>query len=64
MEIDPDIQAVAEFMQAHIPAEKLVGIARDLAVLAPLVWRQHGLSDIQPIRWADRSGSQPKAAKR
>jgi hypothetical protein len=37
-EVDPDIQAVAEFMQRNIPATRLVGVAAGVHALAPLLW--------------------------
>lgn len=36
--IDPDLQAVAEFMQRRLPAEKLVTIAENLPQVARLLW--------------------------
>jgi hypothetical protein len=38
LHIDPDLKAVAEFMQGHVPASKLVHIAQNLSALAPLLW--------------------------
>lgn len=36
--IDPDLQAVAEFMQHTLPAGKLVTIAENLPQVARLLW--------------------------
>lgn len=36
--LDPDVQAVASFMQETIPAPKLAGVARSLAALSGLLW--------------------------
>ena len=35
---DPDIIAVAAFMQRTVPAERLLSVAAGVASLAPLVW--------------------------
>ena len=35
MELDHDVEAVASFMQANIPAARLVSVARELCALAP-----------------------------
>jgi hypothetical protein len=36
--IDPDVKAVAEFMQSRIEARKLVGVAESLRAIAPILW--------------------------
>jgi hypothetical protein len=41
LELDPDVQFVAEFMQGHIAAERLVSTASSLAAIAPLLWGHH-----------------------
>lgn len=38
LELDPDVQAVAEFMQASMPASKLVAVAQAMGALAPVLW--------------------------
>jgi hypothetical protein len=38
LEIDPDVKAVAEFMQASVPASRLVSVAKGVNDLAPLLW--------------------------
>jgi hypothetical protein len=42
LEMDNDLQRVAEFMQAHFPAIKLVRLATCLAGLAPCLWGKYG----------------------
>lgn len=36
--MDADLKTVAEFMQAHIPADRLVQVADRLAAIAPVLW--------------------------
>lgn len=45
--INDDVQTIAEFMQSNLPATRLVGVARALNQLAPILWGQHGSEDIQ-----------------
>jgi len=47
--IDPDVKAVAEFMQSKIEARKLVGVADSLRAIAPILWGQYGDSPVQGI---------------
>lgn len=46
---DPDVQAVAEFMQRNIPAARLVGVATGLGMIAPALWGQHDPSPVIPL---------------
>jgi hypothetical protein len=39
--IDPDVRAVAEFMQSKMPTSKLVGIADGIARIAPTLWGRY-----------------------
>ena len=39
--LDPDVKAVAEFMQSQIPASRLVSVADGLAKLAPILWDKY-----------------------
>lgn len=41
LNIDPDVKAVLEFMQANIAAPRLVGIANRLPEMAKLLWGHH-----------------------
>ena len=41
IEIDPDVKAVAEFMQSKIEARKLVGVAESLRAIAPIIWGRY-----------------------
>ena len=44
--IDPDLNAVAEFMQRTVPAARLVGVANKLAEIAGLLWGHHAPGDV------------------
>jgi hypothetical protein len=48
--IDPDVQAVAEFMQGKIPASKLVAIASALSALAPVLWGHNRAEEVEAVR--------------
>lgn len=41
IELQPDIQEVAEFMQRNIPTSRLVAVAAGINGLAPLLWGHH-----------------------
>jgi hypothetical protein len=45
--IDPDVKAVAEFMQSKIEARKLIGVAESLRAVAPIIWAHY---DQIPVR--------------
>jgi hypothetical protein len=48
--IDPDVKAVAEFMQREIPARRLEKAARGIAALAPLLWQHHSVEEMgEPV---------------
>jgi hypothetical protein len=38
LRMDADLQSVAEFMQANLPAAKLVSVADSLSTVARLLW--------------------------
>jgi hypothetical protein len=50
IEIDPDVKAVAEFMQSNIPAARLVSITVALYQLAPILWGRYGNDDVHALR--------------
>lgn len=62
VEIDPDLHAVAEWMQANIPAARLVAIAGYLNALAPVLWGRYQTEDsnIDPLRLAGILISEPR----
>jgi hypothetical protein len=55
---DPDLLAVAEFMQSRLTADRLVPVAHALAGIAPALWghlpstevRALSLQGVKPIR--------------
>jgi hypothetical protein len=47
--IDPDVKAVAEFMQSRIETRKLVGVAESLWVIAPMLWGHYNRAPVKGI---------------
>jgi len=47
--IDPDVKAVAEFMQSNIEARKLVGVAESLRAIAPILWGRYNQTPVAGI---------------
>jgi hypothetical protein len=47
--IDPDVKAVAEFMQSNIEARKLVGVAESLRAIGPILWGQYDRHPVQAM---------------
>lgn len=52
LEIDADVKAVAEFMQANIAASRLVGVATAIGRLAPILWGRYSADDVQALSLA------------
>jgi hypothetical protein len=50
IEIDHNLQSVAEFMQANIPATQLRATAEAIALLAPVIWGHFDVGSIIPAR--------------
>ena len=50
LEIDPDVKAVAEFMQSNMPAAKLVSVASAIAALAPILWGKYEAESVFALR--------------
>jgi hypothetical protein len=48
--INDDLQAAIEFMQSRIQASRLVGVAKGLADLAPVLWGHHPQEPILPMQ--------------
>jgi hypothetical protein len=46
--LDLDVQTVAEFMQEHVPAAKLVMVAESLPLVARLLWGSYDRETCQP----------------
>ena len=49
VEMDESLAAVASFMQATLPAAKLVSVAEALRALAPLLWGSYDREEIRPL---------------
>ncbi len=47
--IDPDVQAVAAFMQEHLTADRLVPVAAAVAGLAPALWGHFQTSEVRAL---------------
>jgi hypothetical protein len=60
LEIDPDVQAVLEFMQNSMAADKLVGVAESLPAIARLIW---GHYTQRPIRAIDLIHLKPRPSR-
>jgi hypothetical protein len=50
IELDADVQRIAEQMQNTIPADKLVSVAESLSRLAPVLWGHHARAELVPLR--------------
>lgn len=48
--IDPDVKAVAEFMQQTIATSKLVSVATVVADIAPLLWGQFQPEPVEALQ--------------
>lgn len=50
--IDPDVKAVAEFIDSHVPTSKRSGVANRLAEIAGLLWDHYEPRDVGALRLA------------
>jgi hypothetical protein len=50
LSVDPEVLAVAEFMQRRIPAARLLGVAAGMHALAPLLWGDYASERVHAIR--------------
>lgn len=48
--IDPDVKAVAEFMQRNIAAARLIQVAEGVRSLAWILWNKYEQDDISTLR--------------
>ena len=46
---DPDVKAVAEFMQSTLPATRLVSIANAISELAPILWGRYTRESVDAL---------------
>jgi hypothetical protein len=51
IQIDPEVELVAEFMTARIPVSRLAAVANALAALAPSLWGKYEPEGIEPLRF-------------
>lgn len=62
--LDPDVQAVAEFMQQRMHANRLVAVANGIAGIAPLLWGRHQQEEIYTLRLREAAPtSAPRPSK-
>ena len=47
--IDPDVKAVAEFMQSTLAAARLVPVAKAVSELAPLLWGKYSPESVDAL---------------
>lgn len=47
--IDNDVKAVAAYMQAHVPAARLVSVANAVQALAPILWAQYAQEGVSAL---------------
>jgi hypothetical protein len=47
--VDDDLRTVAEYMQANVPAAKLVATADALSAVAPLLWGRYERQAVVPL---------------
>lgn len=50
LNVDPEVQAVASYMQQHIQAARLVSVAQAVARLAPSLWGNYEPETCEPLR--------------
>jgi hypothetical protein len=49
LEIDPDVKAVAEFMQSRMRTDRLVPVVAALSKLAPALWGHYKSEEVIPL---------------
>ena len=50
VEIDADVRKAVEFLQSSFPAARLVGIAKGVGAVGPLLWGHYRAEDVVPVR--------------
>lgn len=62
IEVDENVQAVAAYMVASVPAARLVAVARAIGEMAPLLWGQYPQEQISALRlaWAPINPCEPQ----
>jgi hypothetical protein len=49
MHLDQDVEAVAAYMQASVPAARLVAVASAIEKIAPLLWGHYSQETVRPL---------------
>jgi hypothetical protein len=50
IELDQNVQIVAEFMQSNFPADDLTAIASGVSAVAPILWGKYGNKTKEVLR--------------
>ncbi len=50
LQIDPDVKAVAEFMQEWVPAARLVSVVGGLAAIAPVLSGRYPAEEVTALK--------------
>lgn len=48
--VNPDIEKLVAFMESNFAADRLVGIARGLSQIAPVIWGHHDSRPLMVLR--------------
>jgi hypothetical protein len=62
IQVDPDVQAVLEFMQKNIPADKLIGVAIGIRDVAQALWGHNVHTSVLPMSLAPPDISETQLA--
>lgn len=49
LEMNPDVQRIAEFMQSEFPADQLRGLAEAVGKVAPVLWGRYSHTAVYPL---------------
>jgi hypothetical protein len=49
LHVDPDVKAVATFMQEHLTADRLLPVANAVAGLAPALWGHFQAAEVRAL---------------
>ena len=64
LSMDADVQKVLEYMQSHIRADRLVGVASAVNGLAESLWGQYDGAAVLPLWFAAESTLSPRPTAR
>ena len=61
--VDGDVLGILEFIQARVPAEKIVSVSQQVNLLATLIWGHHPrVRVVPPVINPGRAECEPKVA--